>query len=65
MSHGHLHNAVHSSPALPHLHELQSPLHEHLINSRHDLDTSGVVIQIGLQASLTLVQPKPSGEGAI
>jgi len=51
--------------AFPHLHVVQSPLQEHLINSLHALDTSGIVIQIGTLScdNGSFDHQKPSGDG--
>ena len=42
-----LHSGEHARLAFAHLHLVQSPLQEHLINWLHALETSGIVIQIG------------------
>lgn len=59
----HLQSGEQSKFALPHLQLEQSPLHEHVISSRHDLEISGIVIQTGNHDSDTLVQAKSFGEG--
>ena len=48
---------------MEHLHVVQSPLHEHLINSLQALETSGIVIQTGNHIQDSLTQPKSWGEG--
>jgi hypothetical protein len=45
--------------AFPHLQLEQSPLHEHLNNSLHDLETSGIAIEIGTRDSDKLFQTNP------
>ena len=50
----HLHSGEQSRFAFPHLQLEQSRLQEHLNNSLHDRETSGIVIQIGNHVSETL-----------
>jgi len=45
--HLHLHSGEQSGFALPQVQLEQSPLQEHLINSMHDLQSRGIVIQTG------------------
>ena len=61
--HLHLQSGEQSRLAFTHLQFLQSPLQEHLINSLHDRETSGIVIQTGTHDSETLFQAKSCGEG--
>ena len=59
----HLHSGEQYRFAFPHLHLEQSPLQEHLNNSLHDAETSGIVVQMGTHDSDTLFQVKSCAEG--
>ena len=61
--HLHLHSGEHITLAFAHLHVVHSPLHLHLINSLHVLDTSGIVIHVGSHDSPILVHANSCGEG--
>ena len=63
LKHSHLQRGEQSKLALAQLQAEQLPLHEHLINARHDFETSGIVIQTDSHFSEALVQPDFSGEG--
>ena len=57
--HLHLQSGEQSGFALPQVQLEQSPLQEHLINSVHDLESCGIVIQTGTHDSDTLVYANP------
>ena len=61
--HLHWQSGEQSRLALEHLHVVQSPLHEHLINSLQALETSGIVIQTGNHVPDSLTQQKSLEEG--
>ena len=59
------HSGEQAQLAYTHLHFVQSPLLEHLINSLHPLETSGIVIQTGTYDFVIVVfeQAKCCGDG--
>ena len=61
--HLHLQSGEQSRLALPHLQFKQFPVQKHLMSSRHDLETSGIVTQTGTHDCDTLVHPKFCGDG--
>ena len=65
MGQGHLHNKEHSNWALAQEHDVQPPVHLHLINSLVHLLTSGIVIQRGVQTPSSITQPKFDGLGIL
>ena len=58
-----LHSEVHGKYASPHLQLEQFPLQTHWISSLQDLETSGMVIQVGVQELFSFVQAKCAGGG--